>query len=188
MLAGTTPSPSLSESQEFPEAPSPLQTSPLQTASLQTSPLQTEPITKRRVSFAQPLESSQLEPAHPMWFPVCQVAGQTSYNAGSLMCSTCATVLGMSIASGLIPDPGAHVLRVCNNCCFACLLCALVSCVCCVHLFCVFAVCICFACLLCAPVLRVCYASVHLFCVFTTCLFPRFDSQAASHPSSVPAC
>lgn len=42
----------------------------------------------------------------PTHFPVCTVPGQASYISGSLMCSTCSTVLGMCIASGLIPDPG----------------------------------------------------------------------------------
>lgn len=59
----------------------------------------------RRVSF-QDRQGVDNHVQPPQFFHVCTVPGQSSYISGNLMCSTCATVLGMCIASGLIPDPG----------------------------------------------------------------------------------
>ena len=37
---------------------------------------------------------------------MCRVAPQGSYQAGRLMCSICSTVMGLCVASGVMPDPG----------------------------------------------------------------------------------
>lgn len=45
--------------------------------------------------------------------PVCTVPGQSTYVGGGLMCSTCATILGLSVSAGLMPDPGSIPKRIC---------------------------------------------------------------------------
>lgn len=46
--------------------------------------------------------------------PVCAVPGQSKYEGGGLMCSTCASILGLSVSAGLMPDPGSIPESVCS--------------------------------------------------------------------------
>lgn len=52
---------------------------------------------------------------HPTVIPVCQVPGQATYLSGGLMCTVCATMLGMSVGAGLMPDPGCMHVSSCRR-------------------------------------------------------------------------
>ncbi len=44
---------------------------------------------------------------------ICRVPPQGSYQNGRLMCSICSTLLGLCIASGVMPDPGTIIPMLC---------------------------------------------------------------------------
>lgn len=49
------------------------------------------------------------------YYMVCSVPPQSAYPAGRLMCSTCSTLLALSISSGIMPDPGSITEAACAN-------------------------------------------------------------------------
>ena len=50
-----------------------------------------------------------------MQYHICTVPHQSTYSAGTSMCSTCSTLLGLSITSGLMPDPGSITPAACAH-------------------------------------------------------------------------